>query len=68
DNPMVARINSCHYFIQPDDPTAAFQGYGGQLHKIKFFDGRIIETKNLWSQGQIPTEYRDVLPNNAEFI
>jgi len=68
DDERVVRIDGYHYFIEPENDTGAFRGYGGSFFKIKFFDGRIIETTNLWSQGKIPQEYRGILYDNAEFI
>ena len=43
-------------------------GMGGRKFKIKFNDGREIETTNLWSQGDIPKHFRDRLPDDAEFM
>ena len=44
-----------------------FLGHAGRRFWIKFFDGRTITTNNLWSQGDIPEEFREELPDNAEF-
>lgn len=30
--------------------------------------GEIIVTNNLWHNGEVPNEFRDRLPDNAEFI
>jgi len=35
---------------------------------IKFRDGRSVTSTNLWCQGTIPLQYRDELPDNAEFV
>ena len=64
----VARINGTHYIISPDDPRAAFQGFGGREFTILFHDGRKVVTHNLWYQGIIPDLFKDLLPDNAEFI
>ena len=66
DKPNVARINNNHYVIEPNN--AFFKGYGGQEFTIKFNDGKIVTTHNLWYQGKIPEIFRDRLPNNAKFI
>lgn len=47
----------------------SFLGHGGRLFKIKMLsDGQIVETNDLWYQGEIPQEYRDRFPDNAEFV
>lgn len=57
------------YYIENDNPNAAFQGYGGRLIKIKRFDSdKIIYTKNLWNQGKISKHWKQDFPDNAEFI
>lgn len=43
-----------------------FQGFGGRYFKIQMNDGRVIETNNLWCNGDVPPE-RNV-QNNAIFI
>ena len=45
-----------------------FRGYGGKGIKIKLHTGEIIVTNNLWHNGEVPKEFRDRLPDNAEFI
>lgn len=64
----LARIAGRHYVIHPDTGKMSWRGFGGQKFKIKFHDGRIVETTNLWHQGEIPKNFRDELPDNAEFI
>jgi hypothetical protein len=55
-----------HHF-RMGDPDSRFKGYGGTPFTIKFFDGRTVVCRNLWSQGEIDQEYRELLPDNAEF-
>lgn len=44
-------------------------GFNGHIWKVKFFDDRPqIITNNLWHQGKIPDEFKDKLPDNAEFV
>lgn len=43
-----------------------FLGFGGSYFKIKMNDGRIIETNNLWYNGEIPKERN--IEDNAKFI
>lgn len=48
--------------------TRGFLGFGGADWKIEMFDGRIIETNNLWCSGNIPERFKDRIPDNAKFI
>ena len=61
-------INGVCYAIA-DKPIYGFVGYGGRKFKIKMLDtGKIIETNNLWCQGDVPEEYKSQLPDTAEFV
>lgn len=62
----VARINGEHYRI--GDENAKFKGMSGNIIAIKFNDGRVIQTDNLWHQGTIPKQFTAVLFNNAAFV
>ena len=69
-NSAVARIDGRHYRIGREDapiPPEA-RGFGGSKFTIRFFDGRVVETTNLWTQGEIPIRFRGRLPDNAEFV
>lgn len=66
DQPTSVRIQGRHYIIHADDASKP-HGFGGNLMTIEFFDGHIVETRNLWTQGIIPEKYRDKLPDNARF-
>lgn len=68
ENPRTARIEGSHYYIGDEEDKGGFRGYGGSLFIIKFDDGRIIKTTNLWCQGTIPQHKRESLPNNAVFL
>ena len=59
-------IDGQHYLFHETD--SFIKGFGGRRFKIQFFDGRIIETNNLWFQGEIPDQFRSMLPNNAVFL
>ena len=51
-----------------DNPNRhSFLGCAGRRFWIRFNDGRTITTNNLWCQGTIPEDFRDKLPDNAEF-
>lgn len=43
-------------------------GFGGRGMVIRFNDGRVIITNDLWHQGTIPTRFANVMPNNAEMV
>ena len=70
DEPRIARIDGVHFSVGEECPDApAFcKGHGGSKFAIKFFDGRHVESRNLWCQGSIPHTWRERLPNNAEFV
>lgn len=42
-----------------------FMGHGGRLFKIKMNSGEIIETNNLWHNGEIPKDRN--IKDNAVF-
>lgn len=63
------RIAGHHYTVVPDAPRGSpFQGYGGAKQTIKLADGRVIVTRNLWHQGEIPEHFRARMPDNAEMV
>lgn len=68
DDPFSVRIGGKHYTIHADDAPKGARGFGGVLHTIRFFDDSVVETRNLWSQGEIPARFRDRLLDNASFI
>jgi len=41
------------------------RGFGGQRWSIKFHDGRLVSTCSLWHMGEVPSEWRERLPDNA---
>lgn len=43
-------------------------GMGGQSVIIRFNDGRVVITNDLWHRGTIPTRFANVLSNNAEMV
>ena len=43
-----------------------FLGHAGRYFKIEMTDGRIIETNNLWYNGEVPKERN--IDDNARFI
>ncbi|MFR2207335.1 MAG: hypothetical protein ACLS59_07335 [Clostridia bacterium] len=53
---------------KPDAIHTSWLGFNGNKFNIEFFDGRKLTTNNLWCNGEIPKEYRKLLPNNAKLI
>ncbi|MFJ5103197.1 hypothetical protein [Streptomyces sp. NPDC088554] len=57
-------VDGQHYTIGPGNSG----GFGGRRFDIKFFDGRLVTTHDLWSQGTIPPKHRGRYPDNARFV
>lgn len=69
NDPSVVRVNGQHYIVCPDETNPkAWKGHGGTEFRIRYFDGRVVVTHNLWNQGKIPQKYRQCMPDNAEFL
>lgn len=70
DSGQAVVINSKCYFIGDETQRgpACFRGFGGRKFTIKKNDGAIITTANLSSNGAVPDKYREMLPDNAEFV
>lgn len=65
----VAIVGGSHYMWAPDDPSdRRWSGHGGAEFIIKFHDGRIVTTHNLWHQGRISEHWIDKFPDNAVFL
>jgi hypothetical protein len=65
--PHVARIDGKHYVVGPVSDSQ-WKGSGGHKFTIKFHDGRVVITTNLWSQGEIPEIFKERLKDNAVFL
>lgn len=60
-------VNHQMYYIAPEDVNGPFRGFGG----IKFVfvkNGELIESTNVWFNGDIPKRFWDRLPDNANNI
>lgn len=66
DMPEHVRVDGQHYYIGSGIDMS--RGFGGQQFVIEFFDGRRVETHNLWHNGQIPAGFRERLPDNSRFV
>lgn len=60
-------VEGKHYIAGKENGPTSFRGFGGRHFTIEFFDGRKLETTNLWHQGTIPEHYRGRLPDNAKW-
>lgn len=54
------------YHMEPEKSDSTFRGFGGRKFTVKFNDGRVVETTNLWLNGDIPKERK--VSDNAVFI
>ena len=57
-----------HYQCGTKTKPGPYNGFGGHRWIIEFFDGRRVETCDLWHQGTIPKHLYDKLPVNAKLI
>ncbi|HEX3641159.1 MAG TPA: hypothetical protein VHV10_07705, partial [Ktedonobacteraceae bacterium] len=65
---QVIRCRNSHYIVYPPqtDVSSELAGYGGREWEFKMLaDGRLIRSRNVWTQGMIPIDYRSKLPDNA---
>ena len=65
--PNIAIIDGTFYTIGDENSKDPFRGFGGDKFVIKFKDGRIVTTTNLWCGGNISDAWKDKFPNNADF-
>ena len=66
-NPNIAIIDGTFYTIDDENSKDPFRGFGGDKFVIKFKDGRVVTTTNLWCGGNIPDAWKPQFPNNADF-
>lgn len=43
------------------------KGCGGDISVIRFNDGRVVITDDLWGGGNVPERYKELMPDNAQF-
>lgn len=68
DARRVARIGGQHYVLGTRT-SGEGRGMGGRAVKIRFTaTGEEIVCTDLWHQGTIPAELRELLPDNAEMV
>ena len=57
------------YYIGDEKSVSSFRGFDGRRFKLQMIDsGEIIESTNLWYNGDVPEKFRDQLPDTAKFI
>lgn len=62
----VARVNGRHWVVGARATgDKSHMGCGGREVTVRFDDGRVVSTNNLWGQGDIPEGFRARLPDNA---
>ncbi|MFG3136112.1 hypothetical protein ACGFZA_07800 [Streptomyces sp. NPDC048211] len=66
----VARVDGWHYIVKPLDTTSPpqFLGFSGAMFTFRFADGRQLTSNDVMCQGEIPTHFRDRLPDNAVIV
>jgi hypothetical protein len=60
-------VDSQHYRLGVNN-SGPFRGFGGRKFTVLFNDGRVVETRCLWHQGEISERFRGMLPDNAVFV
>lgn len=70
NHPQVARVRGTHYWVNKSKPVGyqGSMGHGGRKFKVRWNDGREMESNDVWCQGDIPDVWREELPDNAEFL
>ncbi len=59
------------YYFNPAEPVVhtgnpgLHLGFGGTPWRVRFFDGRVVETNDLSGEGEIPARFRHLFPPNA---
>lgn len=68
DGQKVVRAEGNHFVIGPENSDLFFRGFGGSKFKFRFHNGEEITSTNVWFQGGIPYELKDILTDNAKTI
>lgn len=65
-------VNHIAYRVKPDVPkgrlTSGFIGFGGAEFKFQDTNGTITISHNVWSNGEVPECFYDLIPDNAILI
>ena len=69
DGRQVIRAGGWHHVLGDEQAEPRWRGNYGRPYAFRMLeDGRTVETTDLWDQGEIPPQFRDALPDNAEVI
>jgi hypothetical protein len=61
-------INGTHYRLGKPYPQKGY-GFNGEHYRIKMLDdGAIVDTCDLWHQGELPEAYHYIMQDNAKFV
>ncbi|WP_299076292.1 hypothetical protein [uncultured Paraglaciecola sp.] len=60
----VARF-ACPYVENADKRML---GHGGDVWTFKMHDGEVIKSNNVWHRGDVPDNFKDLLPDNAVIV
>lgn len=63
-----AIVNGYCFYIGDENKHSIIKGFGGREFALRFKDGSITITTNLWDNGPVPDEFKDKFTDNAEFI
>jgi len=56
------------YVIAPED-VRGMRGFGGAKYVIEFLDTKeVVESTNLWHNGEIPARFRPMMPDTVRFV
>jgi hypothetical protein len=58
------RFSPAEPAVQTGNPELHL-GFGGMPWRVKFLDGRVVETNNLGDEGDIPERWHHLFPVNA---
>lgn len=61
-------VDGQHYMLGDEKSRSYFRGFGGNKFTIRFHDGHMAVSTNLWFQGVVPERWRPQLPDNAVFV
>jgi len=71
DGRKVFRVNGVHYVAGPEGATK-IRGCSGAHWKFEYLsdahEDKIVESTNVWHQGDIPKELTSILVDNAKVI
>jgi len=62
DDRLVIAKGTAYSIGSPSDNP---RGFGGSVWRINFHDGRSVRCVSLWCLGDVPSDWRDRLPDNA---